>query len=422
MRILVIFSVFFFGGTFLLAQPGSGQRQGGQGQGGQERGTSAQVQTQEGGQRPPWVQGAPTAAPGGRGTQPVMPGNQPVRPGQSATTQGNQQTQPRLLSPNQVNQMIARLRSMDTNQNGTLEASEIPANQRDRVNALVAQLGGNPNSNTFNLASLERRAMAAAGGTQPNQQQQAAADARQQADGRQQRQQRVAPLVPTFGEQVAAITSPLGFGQRVREVQTAPQATRGSAGQRGGANPQGAGAVPPPITARISTPYDNIPDTLRSNPNISWFFEFDADQDGQLSMLEYVNGLGGVWTEAIASEFVGYESMRNGERSWVNGLDRDGDGFATLDEVLLTVKERTELLAEESETQRTVSAEQIGRSQPGATSTVPANPRAQAGSTAGQGRQSPSATSGQRGATQGRMQGGQQSERGGTRGGGRGGG
>ena len=204
-----IFTVFFFGfGAVLLAQPGGGgQRGGGQGGGGQGGGGQGQaapvqpvqIRVQQGGggqqaitvmqaplpaqqgaaqrpqgggppgqmqfgggQQPPWVQG------GAQGNQPARPGqptavqgNQPARPGQPAATQAAQPPRPGQLpagqagamNPNQVTQAIARLRQMDTNQNGVLEANEIPAAQRDRVMTTITQLGGNPNANSFNLAN-----------------------------------------------------------------------------------------------------------------------------------------------------------------------------------------------------------------------------------------------------------------------------
>jgi len=411
---IAAFSVFFFSfGTTLVAQPGGqgvgvrmqvapvqvqqGMQQQGvqqrniQQQGMQQQGGGQRGQMQQGGGQPPWgqgAQGAPTAAPGGRGAQPAAQ-NQQARPvaGQPAT-----------LNPNQVTQMIARLRAMDTNQNGVLEASEIPANQRERVNTIIAQLGGNPNAASINLANLERRAMAAAGGAaaggaQPNQPQQQQTDnARQQ----QQRQQQPPPLVPAFGEQVRAETPPLGFGQRAPAVQATPQANRGTVGQqRNAANPQQ--SFVPPAIVRTSAPLDNIPASLRNNANISWFFEFDTDQDGQLSMQEYVAGRGGVWTQQIADEFAGFGIVLdiNGNEVVDVGLDRNGDGFATLDEVLLTISERSawwpqgEGVARQATASTATRAGQQGqqvRQPPAAASaTTPANVRPQPGSVTNQG-------------------------------------
>ena len=399
MRTLAISTVFFFGfGAVLLAQPGGGgQRGGSQGGGGQGQTapvqpvqirvqqsgdgqrqvtvTQAPMQVQQGagprsqgggpsgqmqpggGQQPPWAQG------GAQGNQPARPGqptamqgNQPARPGQPAATQAAQpprpgqpvpaagQMQGGAMSANQVTQMISRLRQMDTNQNGVLEANEIPAAQRDRVIATITQLGGNPNATSFNLANLERQAMARAGGA-PNQQQ---PNQQQQGGGpQQQRQQQLnTPLVPAFGERVTPAAAPVAFGQRAPVIQTAPQQGRGGGGQRG-ANQQVSSTIPRPTPVRISTPYDNIPANLRNNQNFSWFRDYDTDGDGQLSMAEYVAGRGGVWTEQIAGEFAGFGRAldHNGEEYFDIGLDRNGDGFATMDEALRTVQERTERLA-----------------------------------------------------------------------------
>jgi len=428
---VAVFAVFFFCfGAILVAQPGGQPRQVVEWQSdGSQRTVVVPVQ-QGGGQQPPWVQGTQTVAPGGRGGQPAaatMQGNQPARPGQPVAAQGNPQArpaqpvtqgQPGTLNPNQVTQMIARLRAMDTNQNGVLEANEIPANQRDRVSAMVTQLGGNPNSNAINLANLERRAMATAGvagNVQPNQQQGA------DNAGRQPRQQPVEPpLVRPFGEQVAANTLPLGFGQRDRIAQTTPQqATRG--GRQGGAAPGGSTQS---VTVRQSTPYDNIPAALRTG-TFSWFFEYDTDQDGQLTMLEYVNGRGGGWTEQIANEF--------------KSLDRNGDGFVTMEEALTTIKEWDERRAQEAGAVTPQATTPATRQQgpPGAIPTTTAPTNANRGQQAGNAaaNQGRPAANNQGNVQQGRPQGGQQmgpggrgsgnnqpNVRGGGPGGGRGGG
>jgi len=359
MRILTIFSIFFFGfGAVLVAQPPGGGRggQGGgppfdraqiqQGDGGPQQRMQGGQPGMQGGQQPPWMQnaapagGPPGGGPAGRSAPPnATQGNQPLRPGQPVAGQTN---------PDQVTRTMARLRAMDANGNGVLEDNEIPANQQDRVNMMVTQLGGNLGSQ-INLATLERRAMAAAGNTQPNQQQ------RGENTREQQRQQPVDPLVLPFGEMVAAVAPALGFGQRERVVQTAqtntPQTNARGGRQQGDATNQ-QNSVSQPTIVKVSTPYDNIPAALRSSQEFKWFFDFDTDQNGQLSMLEYVNGCGGIWSAGIASEFVGYETTRNGEKTWVSGLDRNGDGFATMDEALMTVKERTELRVQEEQAAR----------------------------------------------------------------------
>lgn len=466
MRTLTISTVFFFGfSAILIAQGPRGGGQGGTQSGppgaqnaGQRQAAQApvQVQIQQGGQRPQggqggggqW-QGQPQMQPGGPGGGQRMPGMQPPggqfpggpaaqgapggRPMPPAAGQANQNQPPRpappapgaaqqgALNPNQVTQMIARLRALDTSQTGVLNLNNLPANQQAQVTNMVTRLGGDP-SRPVNIANLERRAIAAAGGTpqqnqQPNQQQ-------QQGGGQQQRQQPVVPLVPTFGEQIAAELAPLGFGQRDRVNPATPQqANRGGGGQqqRGGQNNQ-QGAVPPPVVVKISTPYDNIPAILRTNREFAWFFEFDTNQDGQITMAEYVAGCGGVWTETIAGEFSGFgrKTDINGVEYFDVGLDRNGDGYATMDEVLLTVKERSERRA--LETAATAQAagpvarpqgqptQQQGR-QPTAVTQANANPRQPPQGNAvpnqGQGRQPPTANNQGNFQPQGRVQGGQ---------------
>ena len=398
-----ISTVFFFGFTaVLVAQPG-GQGRGGQGQisqgpGGQrqivitqsdgtqrtvvipER-TGEQVQTQPGGQRGqeggmrgqmgggPQGQGGGFPGQGQRGgtMPPGAQGTAPARPVQPPTAQGNQPprpAQPGVANAGQVTQTMARLRAMDANQNGVLEASEIPADRRDRVNTWVTELGGNPNATSFNLAALERRAQTAAGNPQQpqqtNQQQPQPTGERQQ----QQRQPQAPPLVAPFGEQVTTEAPPLIFGQRNRPVQTVAPQARGERGQPRGTNQRNT-AIPPPVAPRISTPYDNISANLRSNRNFSWFFEYDTDQDGQITMQEYVQGLGGTWTAGIASEFVGF--IRE-DGSADTGLDRNGDGFATMEEVLATIKERDAWEAFRAAAQQTAEpASQPARASPGGT-------------------------------------------------------
>ena len=445
---IAVFSVFFFGvGAVLVAQPGGGQRGGGpqgiqyqqyqgapeqqmrgmQGGGpGQMQGGGPQRMMMQGGppgggqrpqwggpqgqmQPPPWAQGGQPTAPGGRGGPPQQAGQ---------------------ASPDQVTRTIARLRAMDANQNGVLEANEIPVNQRDRVNTWVTQLGGNPGSGSFNLASLERRAMATAGGVQSDRQQQGGDRQQQQ----RQQQQTTAPLVPTFGEQVTAEASPLGFGQRDREAQTAAATTRQGGRQQGTANQQQQSSVPRPATVKVSTPYDNLPAGLRDNPEFRWFFEADVGDgrvnpatgqegppDGQLSMQEFVNGLGGgEWSEGIVLEFVGFWDELDGNKIWVNGLDRDGDGFVTMDEALVTVKERTELKERQEKTvaqQMSPSSRQQRGQQGGQSPAALMSDRGPQGNPT-QGRQPQTAT-GNQGAPQGQMQSGQQSGPGGRGSGGR---
>lgn len=383
MRILTVLLVIFFGfSTALVAQnqyapqpsQGGGQPPWMQGGGGgpQQRGQGPQggmgrmqggMQPPEGG--PPWMQ-QNAAGNAGRGRQPnAMQGNQPMR-GQAAG-QGNQ---PREMNPNQVTQTLTRLRGMDTNQNGILESSEIPANQRDRINTMITQLGGNP-SGQINLANLERRASATAGNNARSNQSQQQADSNA---NRQRRQQTVEPLVRPFGETNAVDTPVLGFGQRAADAQT-PQAARGFGGRRDAAVQANQAAVRQAAMPKVSAVYDHIPPEVRNNPAFNWFFECDLDQDGQITMSEYVNTRGEVWTTDNANEFI-----------W---LDRNGDGLATVDEVLASLREFEEQRAQEQGNQLAAAPERGAQGtqsrQPPATTRQNVNPNA--GNQGNQGRQ-----------------------------------
>ena len=409
MRTLAVLSVFFLGfGTFLvlqdslvLAQPGGGGR-GGQWQGGQPGGQAAGQQPgggpQRGGQQGQQAAGGQQQVGGQRpGTQPGQQpvagqGNQPVRPAPPAAGQANQQARPApaagAMNANQVTQAIARLRAMDANGNGTLEANEIPANQRERVNTIITQLGGNPNAAQFNIANLERRALNNA--QQPGAQQPGNEQQRQQSEqgGRQQRQQTPQPLVRPFGETRPVETPVSGFGQAPAQqpAQTARGQQQQGRQQRDAAalaNQQAVQAARAANTVRQTAVYDSIPATLRANQTFSWFFEFDTDQDGQLTMLEFVNGSGGTWTADIAGEFL--------------FLDRNGDGFVTVEEALMSIQEDDEKRAREAREQEAIAgppvrgqqSERMDRSAagrptpPGGAAPAMGNPRTPAASNQG---------------------------------------
>ncbi|MCL2005520.1 MAG: hypothetical protein FWG73_05080 [Planctomycetaceae bacterium] len=272
-----------------------------------------------GGGPPPWMQNANP-----------QQGQQQGRQGRQAAGQGNPPggNQAGAMNPNQVSQAIARLRSMDANGNGILETNEIPPNQRERVNAMITQLGGNPNAQQINLANLERRAQNNSQQANNNRQQ-------QQNDNQQGRPQRpqqppVEPLVRPFGETRPAETPVLGFGQRpaTQSAQTAREGGRQREREMAiaQANQQSAvAAARNANTVRQSAVYESIPANVRTNQAFSWFFEYDADQDGQLTMVEYINGRGGVWNNELAREFV--------------SLDRNGDGLVTVEEAWATIRE-----------------------------------------------------------------------------------
>ena len=289
---------------------------------------------------PPWMRSGDTGSTrgySGRGGPPpgVTPGYQPGTGGMDA---------------NRAAMMIARLRSMDANGNGILEPQEIPDSRRSYVNALVTQMGGNPDG-PIDLARLERRAMSNAGNQASSSQQPQQPDPTAGRQSRQQATQPVDPLIPPFGESKPVETPTLGFGQRSAVAQQDSLSGRVSGRQRsstvaaptGGAyQPQAAGNT---NAIKRSAVYDAISDEVRNNPRFSWFFSYDTDQDGQLTMSEYVKGRGGVWTGAIAEEF-----------KW---LDRNGDGFITVDEALITIKE--DEIAQKAKEQQSTATSPTGQ-------------------------------------------------------------
>jgi Ca2+-binding EF-hand superfamily protein len=68
-----------------------------------------------------------------------------------------------------------------------------------------------------------------------------------------------------------------------------------------------------PRSYRLPTPQEQLPEGV---PN--WFFDNDADGDGQISMAEFVGG--GEWSDADAERFL--------------GLDANGDGLVSAEECL----------------------------------------------------------------------------------------
>ena len=288
---------------------------------------------QPGGGSPPWMQrgGQQPGGPGGMRGPGVRGGPPPgAVPGGARPTPGG-------MDANRVSMMMARLRSMDTNGNGILEPQEISDSRRSFVNAIVTQMGGDPNG-PIDLARLERRAMSIANAQTNTPRQSQPPDP---TAGRQSRQPAptVDPLVPPFGESKPVETPTLGFGQRDAGGQ---QDGRGSGRQR--TSPASIVAVnqPPAInntnSIKQSAVYDALPETVRNNPQFNWFFSYDADRDGQLTMSEYIRGRGGVLTKEIAEEF--------------RQLDRNGDGFVTVDEALTTIKEWDEDTARKAKEQQ----------------------------------------------------------------------
>ena len=284
-----------------------------------------------GGGQPPW--GGPpqaTGAPTGRGGAPPTTGAPAGRGGPVPVASPG--TPPGGTPADRTNRMMDMFRSMDTNRNGILEPSEITDSRRGFVTAIVTRFGIDPNR-PINLADLERRAQAAnAVATPPTNTNSSntansgrtdnRSDVRTEATGgggNRSSAQPVDPLVPPFGEQKPVETAVLGFGQKTGAATTAStRPGRGAPNQ-----PQQAQSAP--ATTRQSAVYDQLPAEVRNNPALDWFFAYDRDRDGQLSMQEYGAGRGGVWTPEIAKEF--------------RFLDKNGDGFATIDEVLASLKE-----------------------------------------------------------------------------------
>ena len=349
-RILAVLFFFLLGlGTVLVAQersrqggpPGSFQGQVPQGQGGQP----PQTAQQDGGGQPPWgggAQGGPSGGPpGGRGG----PGSGP--PGGGANTADRNA------------RMISMLRSMDVNQTGVLNPNDIPENRRGFVNAIATQFGMDPNR-PIHLADLERRAAAAGANAQSNVTAQPRANP-QSSGGPTSGNNRsesggsgrsstpvVEPLVPPFGEEKPVETPVIGFGQRVASA--TPTISRAS-GRAVASNRQPQQA--PPATLKQSATYDRLPQSVRNNPALDWFFSYDADKDAQLTMQEYVNGRDRVWTPQIAAEF--------------QSLDKNGDGLATIEEVLAFLQEMDDWRA----TQAAQTTEQGITGEPAAPQTPP---------------------------------------------------
>jgi len=211
---------------------------------------------------------------------------------------------------------------MDANQNGILEPNEISDNRRGFVNAIASRLGVDPNR-PINLADLERRAEANYNTPSSNSGSSGSSRSESGGTGRSSATPVIEPLVPPFGEQRPTETPVLEFGQR-EKADSAPAATA----KVPATAPQNQPAQMASKTTGQSATYDRLPPGARDNRTLDWFFEYDKDRDGQLTMQEYCNGRGGIWTPQIANEF--------------QFLDRNGDGFATIDEVLLSLKDEDE--------------------------------------------------------------------------------
>ncbi|MDR2441464.1 MAG: hypothetical protein LBE12_19050 [Planctomycetaceae bacterium] len=266
---------------------------------------------------------------------------------------------------------LGMLRSMDTNGNGKLEQNEIPEYRRGFVSMIVTQMGGNPNK-TIDLAELARKAS-----TTSARSPQTSSSLGSSSDSA--KQTITDPLVPYFGEKEESQVVVLAFGQREPEEKTAAAVTTSSAvvanqsdrilrsareimnkydknkngtldkdkGEWINSLPFKADTADKNRDGRISM--TELLDTLGGKANVTtgaaavstrqsaaydrlpvgmpdWFFAWDNDLDGQLSMLEYVHGQS--WTEKMAEEF--------------QFLDRNNDGVATAAEIIETLKQYDE--------------------------------------------------------------------------------
>ncbi|GHT44142.1 hypothetical protein FACS189454_00790 [Planctomycetales bacterium] len=345
------------------------------------------------GQGPPWMQGPPPGGEqfgggmGGMGRPPFGGG----RDGQSfGGGRGGRNWQRPDGGTNPQNngdrnqRRIEMLKGMDTNQNGTLEPSEIPEYRRQFVERIVAPFGISANT-PINLKSIESRILAA-----PTQQPQGSDAASANQSSRNNTQPPVDPLVPPFGEKQETQSPVLSFGQKetktpvgaaksiVPLVSVDEQTLRSAkkmmtqydknkngtldkdkgewssalpfkpdsadknqdgrismsemiAAMGGGGSAASMGASV--VAVRQSNAYDKLPE---GTPD--WFFEADSDQDGQLTMQEYANGSawkGRPMSNELVTEF--------------QSIDRNGDGFATAVEIFTTLKETDEKKAREAD-------------------------------------------------------------------------
>jgi hypothetical protein len=214
---------------------------------------------------------------------------------------------------------------MDTNRNGVLEPNEISDRQRGFVNAITSRLGVDPNR-PINLGDLERRAAASYSASPSNSSTSSSSSSNSSTSrtepgstSRSSAAPVIEPLVPPFGEQKPTETPVLEFGLKEKAAIT-PTTARPSATAS-----QNQPALTVLTAPKQSTVYDHLPAGARANPALDWFFAYDKDLDGQLTMQEYGDGRGGVWTREVAAEF--------------RFLDINGDGLATIDEVLISLKD-----------------------------------------------------------------------------------
>jgi Ca2+-binding EF-hand superfamily protein len=307
---------------------------------------------------------------------------------------------------------LGMLRSMDRNGNGKLEPDEVPEYRRPFVSMMVSRMGGNA-SGTVDLNDLARKA--ASGSSR-------GAPATVSVSNSKTSVLPTDPLVPYFGEKEPEQSAVLAFGQREPEVRTAgiraaaiPAVSQSDQvlrtarqimnqfdknknglldkdkGEWGSSLPFNADAADKNRDGRISMAellaalgskanvttgaaavavrqsdvYDHLPPGMPD-----WFFERDKDNDGQISMTEYLTN-GQAWSEAVADEF--------------RFIDKNNDGVATAEEIFAVLKQVDEekRLKEEQEKRvrerRSGAVAQPAPPQPGQPPQQPGQPPQQPG-------------------------------------------
>ncbi|MDR0390476.1 MAG: hypothetical protein LBH59_01105 [Planctomycetaceae bacterium] len=266
---------------------------------------------------------------------------------------------------------IQRLRNFDTNKNGILEQNEMSDPQRrENINQIVTRLGGNPNQPTININELARRVSSSNRGAGTPPLPDLPSD----------------PLVPYFGENEKPLNTTLQFGERTPTQNNKTNTNQTQQNQNNNNNKitqartiltqfdsnhngtldkdkgewngvtvdtnkadtnkdgrismdelvavlggSSNSAVPALVKVKPSIPYEHLPTGMPD-----WFFERDVDQDAQLTMLEYAKGA--ELNDAIATEFL--------------FLDKNNDGFATVDEIFKTLKQVDEEKQKQADLER----------------------------------------------------------------------
>lgn len=322
---------------------------------------------------PPWMRGGEQGGDrGGRDNRGGPEGGPPWMRGEQGRDGGNRGGPGGAGRPGEAgggggdnDRLLGMLRGMDRNRNGKLDPDEIPEYRRAFVSNAITRLGGDPNK-TVDLDDLARRASGRQSSSSRSTASSTSSSSSLPTD----------PLVPYFGEDEPKETPILGFGEREPQPKVAAKASTANASSlsqsdqilrsareimnkfdknKSGAlekdkgewvsslpfkpetadknrdgritmseivevlgGKSGASSGAAVVATKQSVAYDHLPQGVPD-----WFFERDKDQDGQLTMMEYANGL--TWTEAVADEFA--------------FLDKNGDGIATVAEVFVVLKQ-----------------------------------------------------------------------------------